>query len=114
MAHFCQKTAKIKGHFDVPFKGTDFNPNQALNENSQVWATATEVDATGDPISGGAHVTVQQVAPTNNNSPNLGGRRSSPYQREGDTVLRTVDVRPSPRRFGEVDRLPGLPIAVPG
>jgi hypothetical protein len=68
MAHYVQKNEKFKGRYDVPFAGTDFNPNQALNENSQVWATATEVDATGDPISGGAHVTVQQVVPSNNNS----------------------------------------------
>jgi hypothetical protein len=68
MAHFTQKTATARGHFDVSFSGTDFNPHQSLNENSQVWATAAEVDPTGDPISGGAHVTVQQVVPANDSS----------------------------------------------
>lgn len=60
------KTATNRGHFDTAFAGTEFAPHITINQNTFVWASVTEVDPQGDPISGGAHVTVQQVVPANN------------------------------------------------
>lgn len=60
-------SAKGGQHIDTQFIVNDFNDhNFAINQNTFVWASVTEVDTQGDPISGGAHVTVQQVTPANN------------------------------------------------
>jgi hypothetical protein len=71
-------------HIDTQFQGSDFNPHVTVNQNTFVWASVTEIDPQGDPISGGAHVTVQQVTPANN----------------GIVFVRTwVDNVPNPIRF---------------
>lgn len=57
-----------RGHFDVVLHGQSFSPPQQIHANSSVWAAASEVDSNDEPISGGAHVTVQQVVSSNNNS----------------------------------------------
>ena len=64
--HF--KNVSGKGHFDVTVRGSEFSPAVNIDQTTGFWAAATEVDATDDPISGGAHVTVQPVVPANNNS----------------------------------------------
>lgn len=68
MTNGVSKDVVNRGHFDVTFQGTEFHPTVQITETTGVWASATEIDQTNDPISGGAHVTVQQVVPAKNNS----------------------------------------------
>ena len=65
---FSTKTQINRGHFDIRFQNDDFFPDPAgshILPSTFVVASATELDSTGTPISGGAHVTVQQVVPGN-------------------------------------------------
>lgn len=57
-----------RGHFDFLFGNDKFFPDpqgSKILPSDFVVASATELDSTGTPISGGAHVTVQQVVPGN-------------------------------------------------
>jgi hypothetical protein len=59
-----------RGHFDFLFKNDEFfnSPglqNPHITPSDFIVASATELDSTSTPISGGAHVTVQQVVPGN-------------------------------------------------
>jgi hypothetical protein len=66
MTQSAQRTTTHRGRFDVTFHGSDFSPAIGINRSSRVWASATELHNGVEPISGGAHVTVQQVVPSNN------------------------------------------------
>ena len=60
------KNENNRGHFPITFVNNDFNPAVTITPTSGVWATVTEMDATGDStLYGDAFVTVQQVVPGN-------------------------------------------------
>ena len=65
---FSSATQTFRPRFDFTFSNDQFFPNPAGSKilpTDFVVASATELDANGTPISGGAHVTVQQVVPGN-------------------------------------------------